>query len=114
MIDNSFDFLYSVLVKDFRFLDFNLLMDDPLNNLNNWLLNDFFLDSNDLMDERNLDDFLNDLFDCSVLNDRFLYNSFNFLNSVPINNFFYNYLHFNRFFNDIMHLDNFFNDLRNL
>lgn len=50
VIYNFLYFLYSVLVKDLRLLNFNFLMDDSFNHLNHWLLNDFSLHFYHFMD----------------------------------------------------------------
>lgn len=72
MIDNSVNLLDSVLIQYLGHLYLNLFMNDLLDNLNDWLLDDlsFYLD--DFVNNRNLDYLLNYFLHCFVLNNRFL------------------------------------------
>ena len=56
--------------------------------------------------------FLDNFLYRSVFNYRLFYYSFDFFNSVSVNNFFNNNLYFNRLFDHIMHLNNFLDYLR--
>ena len=112
MVDNLFDFLDSVLVKDFGYLNLDFFVDKSFNNLDNWLFDDFLLDFNNFLNNRHLNYFLDNLFNRPILHDRFFNYSFDIFNPISVYNFLNNNLNLNGFFNNVMNLDNLLYDSR--
>lgn len=110
VIDNLLDFFDSVLVKNFRNLDLNFLMNEPFDDLDDWLFNDFSFDFNNFMNQGHLNDFLNYFFNGSVLHNGLFNYSFNFFDSVSVENFFNDNFNFDWFFDNVVNFNDLFND----
>ncbi len=112
VIDDLLDFFDSVLVKNFRNLDLDFLMNEPFDDLDDWLFNYFSFDFNNFMNQGHLNDFLNHFLNGSVLHNGLFNYSFNFFNSVSVDNFFNDNFNFDWLFDNVVNLNDFFNDSR--